>query len=247
MANGSQMMLEECVQMTFLDQIVGASDFPAKTSASVENNLDLKETAQASFTELCTFLGKSQKKKNPMSYSLRMLKICLVLIEDGISPNFSLNWTGGGYDAEWKIFNSKNYGVPQSRERCFIIGHRRGQSATEVFSDGSTDGENNSLTIMQVGRAKSDKRDNPQRSRVYDPRGLSPCLNTMQGGNLEPHIITEQGVRKLTPKECFRLQGWSDDYFEKAQFVNSDSQLYKQSGNGVTVSVVHEIAKRLKE
>ena len=52
-------------------------------------------------------------------------------------------------------------------------------------------------------------------------------------------------IRKLTPKECFRLQGWSDDYFEKAEFVNSNSQLYKQAGNGVTVSVVYEIAKKL--
>lgn len=53
-------------------------------------------------------------------------------------------------------------------------------------------------------------------------------------------------IRKLTPKECFRLQGWSDDYFEKAQFVNSDSQLYKQAGNGVTVSVIREIAKKME-
>lgn len=50
-------------------------------------------------------------------------------------------------------------------------------------------------------------------------------------------------IRKLTPKECFRLQGWSDDYFEKAQFVNSDTQLYKQAGNGVTVNVVYEIGR----
>lgn len=52
-------------------------------------------------------------------------------------------------------------------------------------------------------------------------------------------------IRKLTPKECFRLQGWTDDYFEKAQFVNSDSQLYKQAGNGVTVNVVYEIGSRI--
>lgn len=52
-------------------------------------------------------------------------------------------------------------------------------------------------------------------------------------------------IRKLTPKECFRLQGWTDDYFEKAEFVNSDSQLYKQAGNGVTVNVVYEIGKAL--
>lgn len=54
-------------------------------------------------------------------------------------------------------------------------------------------------------------------------------------------------IRKLTTKECFRLQGWTDDYFDKAAFVNSDSQLYKQAGNGVTVNVIYEIAKRLKE
>ena len=57
-------------------------------------------------------------------------------------------------------------------------------------------------------------------------------------------------IRKLTPKECFRLQGWSwkcvdDRYFDRAEFVNSDSQLYKQAGNGVTVLVVEAIAERL--
>lgn len=52
-------------------------------------------------------------------------------------------------------------------------------------------------------------------------------------------------VRKLTPKECFRLQGFPDEYFERAASVNSDSQLYKQAGNSVTVNVIYEIAKRL--
>lgn len=54
-------------------------------------------------------------------------------------------------------------------------------------------------------------------------------------------------IRKLTPRECFRLQGWDDEYFERAEFVNSDSQLYKQAGNGVTVNVVYEIGKAIKE
>lgn len=52
-------------------------------------------------------------------------------------------------------------------------------------------------------------------------------------------------IRKLTPRECFRLQGWTDDYFEKAAFVSSDSQLYKQAGNGVTVTIIEAIAKKL--
>ena len=52
-------------------------------------------------------------------------------------------------------------------------------------------------------------------------------------------------IRKLTPKECFRLQGWTDDYFDRAAFVNSDSQLYKQAGNGVTVNVIQAIAEKM--
>ncbi|BDZ80500.1 hypothetical protein Lac3_17090 [Claveliimonas bilis] len=54
-------------------------------------------------------------------------------------------------------------------------------------------------------------------------------------------------IRRLTPKECFRLQGWTDDYFEKATFVNSDSQLYKQAGNGVSVPVVKAIGDKIAE
>lgn len=53
-------------------------------------------------------------------------------------------------------------------------------------------------------------------------------------------------IRKLTPKECFRLQGWTDDCFERAAFVNSDSLLYKQAGNGVTVDVVYAIGKKIE-
>lgn len=54
-------------------------------------------------------------------------------------------------------------------------------------------------------------------------------------------------IRKLTPKECFRLQGWTDDYFEKAAFVNYDSRLYMQAGNGATVDVVYAIGKKIAE
>lgn len=53
-------------------------------------------------------------------------------------------------------------------------------------------------------------------------------------------------IRKLTPRECFRLQGWEDEYFDRAKLVNSNSQLYKQAGNGVTVPVIYEIVKRMR-
>lgn len=75
---------------------------------------------------------------------------------------------------------------------------------------------------------------------------ITPTLDTgCQVGTLEDEI-KEIRIRKLTPRECFRLQGWTDDYFDKAEFVNTDSRLYKQAGNGVTVNVIYEIAKRMK-
>ena len=204
-----------------------------------------------------------------------------------------------GYDAEWQVLNSKNFGVPQNRERVFIVGHLRGECTYRVFpirgkdEKFNTDGE-----INQVGNiGKSDNfGGNPQVTRVYDINGISPTLNTMQGGGREPKILVreatkqgyavadvgdsinfshpnskprrgrvgkniantlltsdEQGVvlsdykiRKLTPRECWRLQGFPDWAFDKAQEVNSNSQLYKQAGNSVTVNVIEEIAKRLK-
>lgn len=75
---------------------------------------------------------------------------------------------------------------------------------------------------------------------------ITPTLDTgCQVGTLEDDV-KEIRIRRLTPRECFRLQGWTDDYFDKAEFVNSDNQLYKQAGNGVTVNVIYEIAQRLK-
>lgn len=81
-------------------------------------------------------------------------------------------------------------------------------------------------------------------------RGKDGIYAEMPGGFLAYCVWYEKyqcyiAIRKLTPKECFRLQGWTDDYFEKAAFVNSDSQLYKQAGNGVTVDVLEAIGRKL--
>ena len=85
-----------------------------------------------------------------------------------------------------------------------------------------------------------------RRGRVIDNGNITPTLDT----GCEVGVVELDGeikrVRKLTPRECFRLQGFPDEYFERAQSVCSDSQLYKQAGNSVTVPVIYEIARRLK-
>ena len=158
-----------------------------------------------------------------------------------------------GYDAEWKIYNSKNYGVPQNRERVYIAGRLRGGSATELLPIA----RENAKTLKQIVGGS-------QGMRVYDPEGTS-CTLSAQGGGMGAktglYTITESGIhnlgvlvdnepiriRKLMPKECWRLQGFTDEQFNKAQDVNSNSQLYKQAGNAVTVNAVYEIGKHIVE
>lgn len=69
--------------------------------------------------------------------------------------------------------------------------------------------------------------------------------NTLLTGEEQAVVTENYRIRKLTPRECWRLQGFPDWAFDRAKQVNSDSQLYKQAGNSVTVPVIADIAKRL--
>lgn len=72
--------------------------------------------------------------------------------------------------------------------------------------------------ILFVGNVCPTKnRANPNQGRVYDPKGACPSLNCKGGGNLEPHMIVNERVRKMTPLECFRLMGFTDEDFFKVQ------------------------------
>lgn len=70
--------------------------------------------------------------------------------------------------------------------------------------------------------------------------------NTLVGVIEQAVVMPDYSIRKLTPRECWRLQGFPDWAFDKAQEINSNSQLYKQAGNSVTINVIEEIAKRFK-
>lgn len=257
-----------------------------------------------------------------------------------------------GYNTYWKVLNAKDYGVPQNRERVYLIFIKKDlDNGKFVFPEGFDNGirlkdvledevdekyyisndkvqrfltnlntntsllydpcqvkregksrEYNDYCLTLTSRDYKDPRlvnenavkqignisdcngnwKNPQVGRIYDPDGCSPTLNTCGGGSHEPKILqvgnvnpsgkgmngnvfsedglaptltTNKGegnkiltgirIRKLTPKECFRLMGFSNSAYEATSKVVSNSQLYKQAGNSIVVDVLYYILVEL--
>lgn len=224
-----------------------------------------------------------------------------------------------GYDTQWQVLNSKNFGVPQNRERVFIVGHLREASRPEVFPIGESHTvlnkkkhaeqearsrvsstidarygaiRNSGETYLQyiggiqgkrdmwIKDDKQNSRNFSQGQRVYSTKGIASALAGNAGGlggktglyaipvltpdrqekrqngrrfkdDGEPAFtLTSQdrhgvydgiNIRRLTPLECERLQGFPDNWTEGM----SDTQRYKQLGNAVTVNVVYEIIKKI--
>lgn len=103
-------------------------------------------------------------------------------------------------------------------------------------------GEGNKITVPVLSPDRENKRQNGRRFKENGEPSFTLTTQDRHG------ILTENfKIRRLTPKECWRLQGFPDWVFGKARKINSDSQLYKQVGNSVTVNVIEFIANRLKE
>jgi DNA (cytosine-5)-methyltransferase 1 len=174
------------------------------------------------------------------------------------------------YSFHSKVLNTKDYGnIPHNRERIFMIAFDKNiyTNPEELFrfpeketltnkinsviiKDEVEDvfyyGENKKMYVtLQDAITRTDTIYQYRRHYVRENKSnVCPTLtaNMGTGGHNVPLIKTEYGIRKLTPRECFRLQGFPDNYiFPKI----SNSHLYKQSGNAVSVPVIEKIAKNI--
>lgn len=360
--------------------------FPCQDISVAGKQLGFQGNRSSLFFRVMYLIGQLKEEDKPTYLFIENVKNLLSVNGGWDFARLLIEMEQGGYDAEWEVLNSKDFGVPQNRERCFIIGHLRGRSSAKVFPIERSDGEN---SVSIIGHKDGYRRN----TQVFDQNGITETLDTAQGGGRGHHVglpcfidlayhgkpvttdvsrtilaryykgcsnihensgiaipvltpdraekrqngrrfkedgepmftltgqdrhgiavnvreATKRGyterrvgadsvslavpgsktrrgrvghdvantldtscnqgifvqvseeltvyavwyeeyqcyiaIRRLTPKECFRLQGWTDDYFEKAAFVNSDSQLYKQAGNGVTVNVIEAIAEKLR-
>lgn len=186
-----------------------------------------------------------------------------------------------GYDCQWQVLNSKDFGVPQNRERVFIIGHLRGEPRPQVFPLSEDGGVRDEAREGQAGvhantlragypgnwngtyiqkviegdyaftvdtsntggvRIKAQGINQPSRGIEVRKDELASTLRAAGGGAQTPKALIEDKIRRLTPLECERLQGFPDGWTEGI----SDTQRYKTMGNAVTVNVISAIAEKLK-
>ena len=239
--------------------------FPCQDVSIAGKKKGLKEgTRSGLFYEMMRLLDECEENK-PRWIMCENVKN-LLSIDNGI-----------GFLVEWKVYNSKDYGVPQNRERVYVVGHYGelpGQSLLPIRRESTA-------TLSQIVGGS-------QGERVYDGNKIS-CTLSSQGGGCgaktglytfvdinkkgsvqttdtarallaryskgQPNRTAECSgvlesdesirIRRLTPRECFRLQGFTDEQFDRAAAVNSETQLYKQAGNAVTVNIVAEVGRHI--
>ena len=136
-----------------------------------------------------------------------------------------------GYDCQWQVLNSKDFGVPQNRERVYIVGHLRGTSRPEVFPITTDDSEDSNSRI--IGGTLTTRYKHSQREGTY----------IEEDGNRRGESVK---IRRLTPRECERLQGFPDNWTAQGtDGAISDTQRYKMCGNAVTTNVVQAVFERI--
>lgn len=178
-----------------------------------------------------------------------------------------------GYTNYWRVLNAVDYGSPQSRERVFCISILNPKKDFKfptptgrtlkikdilepiedvpqnmfmndrpfIFREEISESDNG---LIHVGNLNMPA--NESIKRVYSPEGVCPTLTTMTGGHRQPKIWTEKdGVRKLTPRECWKLMGFNDEAFNKVDGKLSNTQLYKQAGNTICLTCLEAIFKEL--
>jgi DNA (cytosine-5)-methyltransferase 1 len=216
------------------------------------------------FFEVMRLLDETENKpKIIIAENVKGLKPYLGVLEE--------EYTKRGYKMYYTLYNSKFWGVPQNRERYFVVGVHESIQKEFIFPTQQEYYIPRLLTILEpvvdekyyIDEEKATNVIKQAREKVkveqigfamrgrYNQDGSisqqvefrkDDVTSTLTGVQKDNMLLENLRVRKLTPREYARLQGFPESF----EFVVSDSQLYKQFGNAVTVNVAQAIAERIK-
>ena len=254
--------------------------FPCQAFSQAGRRLGFDDTRGTLFFEIARLLEYYKKIKKPVQYLV--LENVKGLLSHQNGRTFATIYqilTELNYTIECELLNSRNFNVPQNRERVFIVGFLGKGNRGKIFpitNDGKISDKKYSkkdktilpsITASEFRGASKQRAQNlvsmnrlkkigtigkdAESSRVYSINGVSRTITDGGGMGAKTGLYeVENRIRRLTPTECCRLQGFSDD-FNKYGLINnkktliSDTQRYKQAGNAVTTSVVKKIAEKL--
>ncbi len=167
---------------------------------------------------------------------------------------------GLGYHCIAQVLNTKDYGVPQNRERIFIVGFKDFREFSFPIKeqlklrlrDMLQDNPNakyylsdKMIKYCKANHIKNQEKGNGFKFQPGAGDGVATSITTKEGNRMDDNFIESERIRRLTPLECWRLQDFPDDAFFKAADVCSDTQLYKQAGNSITVAVIQKIIQKI--
>lgn len=215
--------------------------FPCQDISIAGKQLGFDGDRSSLFFELIRILQEQKEEDRPRFILLENVKNILSIKGGWVFARILIALDECGYDVQWQVFNTKDFGIPQNRERCYFVANLRAKGPAEVFPiEGA--GREDSLEINQIGQREDTDRENPQRNRVYDADGLSPSLNGIgKGGNLEPQIPVK--VDLIAHKDGYRrnTQVFSPDGITEAL------DTAQGGGRGHHVAVTIEVVGNLDD
>ena len=231
--------------------------FPCQSFSIIAQNpkrLGVKDERGKLFFEMCRIL----RERQPKCFIAENVKGILTANKKSAFPLIMKEFEESGYDVQYRILNSANYGVPQKRERVIIVGFRKDLNVNFSFPDVEIEDENNFAPLKKIIEKNVDekyffseravagmmkKRESMNKGRAQDIN--KPCntvgahLAKVSLNSTDPVLMEDKRYRRFTPREVARIQSFPDDF----ELVGSEAAQYRALGNAIPPVMFWYVAK----
>lgn len=235
--------------------------FPCQSFSIVAQNpkrLGVKDERGKLFFEMCRIL----RERQPKCFIAENVKGILTANKRSAFPLILKEFEESGYDVQYQILNSADYGVPQKRERVIIVGFRKDLNITFSFPEAEIDDETKYIPLKTVIEKRVDekyffseravagmmkKRESMNKGRAQDIN--KPCntvgahLAKVSLNSTDPVLMEGERYRRFTPREVARIQSFPDDF----ELVGSEAAQYRALGNAIPPVMFWYVAKAVSK